>query len=94
MFLHYYGQQGARLNRNESVHFKEDLRRRRTCLFSLLSPVFFNLPNAYVEKLDNVFIDGMVNEGPWNKFWEDLRADWDRFLTPVRILTSSTTIKC
>lgn len=82
-FLHYYGQRGARLNRNDSVH-TEVILKRRTYLFVATSPVLFFLPHKYIKKFDNMFIDGMINETPWNTFWKDLKTDWDRFLTPVR----------
>lgn len=82
MFLHYHGQRGARLNRNQSVH-QEDIYRPPTYLFLMLSPLLFFLPDNHIRQMEEVFVDGIVNERPWNQLWDSLRNDWEAATTPV-----------
>ena len=84
-FLNYYGQRGARLGRNESVH-TIDIHRKSSYLFLLVRPFLFYTPDIYIRKLDEIWVDNQVNEGPWNKFWNEIRRDWERTFTPVRCL--------
>ena len=44
------------------------------------------MPDVYIDKLDNMWIDDTVNERTWNKFWNELRRDWEKTFTPVRLL--------
>ena len=82
MFLHYYGERGVRLNRNQSVH-KEDIHSPPTYLFLWLSPLLFYMPDVYIRKIREMYVDRTVNEEPWNKFWEEMRRDWEMSTTPV-----------
>lgn len=84
-FLHLFGQRGARLDRAESI-FVKNKPQKSTYLFLLLSPILFYMPDVYIKKLNEMFVDGIINEGPWNKFWNEMRSDWERSFTPVRSL--------
>ena len=57
MFLHYYGQDGARLNREQSVHYIEQEKPRPSYLFMLISCFLFYMPCVYMGKLNEVFVD-------------------------------------
>ncbi|KIP08962.1 hypothetical protein PHLGIDRAFT_355177 [Phlebiopsis gigantea 11061_1 CR5-6] len=89
-FLNYYGQRGARLRRNESVH-TTDVHRESSYLFLLARPFLFYTPDIYIRKLHEIWVDDQVNEGPWNKFWgePEIRRDWERTFTPVTVLLST-----
>ena len=82
MFLHYYGQDGARLDRNKSVHRDKEPRPRY--LFLLLSTFLFYMPLVYKKKLDEVFVDSLLNEPHWMQLLDNLRKDWELTVTPVR----------
>lgn len=85
--LHYYGQRGARLNRNETIHDMVDPR-LPSYIFLLASPLLFFEPDVYLRKLYDMYVDEMINEVPWTKFWDDMRRDWERATTPVRIISA------
>lgn len=83
MFLHYYGQDGARLNRDQSVYYvKQDLPRPKY-IFLLFSFFLFYMPYVYKKKLDEVFVDSLLNEEHWKRLLENLRNDWEMTVTPV-----------
>ncbi|GJE94010.1 hypothetical protein PsYK624_101780 [Phanerochaete sordida] len=89
MFLHYYGQDGARLNRDQSVHYvKSDLPRPRY-LFLLVSSFLFYMPYVYKKKFDEVFVDSLLNEEHWRVLLENLRRDWEMTVTPSTVLLSA-----
>lgn len=80
--LHYFGQQGARLLRDQTIYSMEE-QRRPSYWFLVLSYLLFFEPDVYLKKLWNMYVDDMINEGPWNRFWDDMRRDWERATTPV-----------
>jgi hypothetical protein len=49
----------------------------------MLSPLLFFTPDVYIRKLAEMYVDNLINEGPWNRFWDDMRRDWERATTPV-----------
>ena len=81
-FIHYYAQHGARLNRNQSV-FRANTQRRYPLLFLLFSLLLFFIPSTYIRKLDEMYVDDAINEGPWNKFWDNLTEEWKKTTIPV-----------
>ena len=83
MFLHFYGEYGARLNRTESVH-EDNIYKERTYTFLCLTPLFFYVPNVFVRRFEEVSVDGITNAGPWNAFRQQMRSGWDATTTPVR----------
>ncbi|GJE94012.1 hypothetical protein PsYK624_101800 [Phanerochaete sordida] len=84
MFLHYHGQDGARLNRDQSVHYTEPPRPRY--LFLLVSSFLFYMPYVYKKKLDEVFVDSLLNEEHWRQLLDNLRKDWELTVTPSTVL--------
>ena len=84
MFLHYYGQDGARLNRDQSVHIVKQEIPRPTYWFMLVSFWLFYMPCVYRQKFNEVFVDSLLNEGHWSQLLENLRKDWEMTVTPVR----------
>lgn len=61
MFLHYFGQDGARLNRDQSVHYVPQELPRPSYLFLLLSLFLFYMPCVYLKKLNEVYVDSLLN---------------------------------
>lgn len=85
MFLHYWGQDSASLDRDNSVHLVMEEMPPPTCMFTMLSLFLFNMPSLYREKLAHVFVDTMLNEGnSRTQFLEVLQKDWKMAVTPVR----------
>lgn len=82
MFLHYYGEYGARLNRTESVH-EEKIHNERTYTFLCITPLFFYVPNVFVHRFEEVSVDDIINAGPWNAFRQQMRDGWEATTTPV-----------
>lgn len=82
MFLHYHGEYGARLNRTESVHY-EQTPRERSILFEALNIMFFYMPQIYMQKFDQISVDGLTNATPWNEFRDQMRKGWEATTTPV-----------
>ena len=87
MFLHYYGQDGARLNSAQSDHFVKQEIPRPTYWFMLFSQIFLYMPFAYREMFNQIFVDSLLNGSRWDEFLEILRKDWEMAVTPVRALS-------
>ncbi|OCH89635.1 hypothetical protein OBBRIDRAFT_794048 [Obba rivulosa] len=89
-FQHYHGQRWARLNRNQSV--KEDLKQRpyqRSLWFLFLLSLCFYLPDQYLEELESIFVDRLVNYKPWNRFITGLKRDWADNMVPGTVLLAA-----
>ncbi|OCH89644.1 hypothetical protein OBBRIDRAFT_654780 [Obba rivulosa] len=86
-FQHYHGEHWARLNRDQSV--KEDLKQRqyqRSYWFLFLLWLCFYLPDQYLEELECIFVDHLVNYRPWNRFISGLKQDWADIMVPGTVL--------
>ena len=85
-FLNFYGQYGARLSRNQSVHGETE--QKRTLLISLISPFLYNAPDVHLRSLEQLFIDGTINRLPWGEFIGKMLSDWQEFILYVRLSIS------
>lgn len=84
MFLHYHGEHGARLNRTESVHFNsEHISHEPSLLFEALNIIFFYNPQIYMQRFDEISVDGLTNATPWNELRDHMRKGWEATTTPV-----------
>ena len=83
-FVHLYGQRGARLDRDQSVH--GSIVNPRTLLVTLLSPVLFWAPDVHLKALEKIWVDRRVHYGPWTEFMEKLNTEWHEFIIVVRLL--------
>lgn len=86
-FLHYHGQHGARLCRDQSVHGED--RRSRTLLIMCLSPIFFNAPDVHLRGLQTVCVDDLINQLPWRDFVAKLRTDWREFVLYATVMLNA-----
>ncbi len=83
MFLNYHGQYCARLNRDQSVQPGSTKEKRLSAFFCLVSPILFYMPDSYMKKLDMVWVDDTLNHYRWKEFITRMRAEWERYNTPV-----------
>lgn len=79
-FMNYYGEKHARLNRDQSV-FGET---KRTWFMSLISPVLFYAPEAYLKNMQSLTVDSLVNTPSWNKLILKLTEEWKEYTLYVR----------
>lgn len=86
-FINLYGQRGARLDRDQSIH--GSIVNPRTLLVTILSPVLFWAPNDHLRALEKIWVDNIVHHGPWIRFIEKLNTEWQDFILFVRLLHSA-----
>ena len=73
-FVHLYGQRGARLDRDQSVHGL--IVNPRTLLVTVISPFLFWTPDAHLQSLEKIWVDCLVHHGPWTEFINGLNTEW------------------
>jgi len=88
-FLHFHGQECARLNRNQSIHKSASTPPYRSTLIILLSPLLFCAPDVHLNALDDLWVDETICHVPWKGFIDKLNTDWERY-----ILFVSYSISC
>lgn len=76
-FVHFHGQHGARLDRDQTVY--SDPARRKTWLITLLSLVLFFAPEIHLRELGKLWVDGIIVESVWKLFISKLLNDWQEF---------------
>lgn len=90
-FLAFWGEPGARLDRLMSA-LDQTIRRRRSWLFTLISPFLFFMPIVYMNEIDKLYVDQTVHYSFWRQFIAGLKRDWENSITPVRHLLPLTTV--
>ena len=83
-FLDYYDQRNARLSRDKSVY--ED-NKDRSYVFRIISAMLFFWPHVYVQNIEDMWVDRIVNINTWSYFFEHLQQDWKNCITPVCCLS-------
>jgi hypothetical protein len=76
-FLNFHGQQGARLNSDQTVH--GDNSRKRTIMIGFLSPLLFFAPDVHLRTLEGIWVDELISLGPWKSFTAKLNAEWQEY---------------
>lgn len=84
-FVHLYGQHGARLDRDQSIH--GSVVNPRTALVKLLSPFLFWAADVHLQAFEKIWVDRMVHKGPWTLFINKLNEEWQEFIIVVRIMS-------
>ncbi|KAJ3853643.1 hypothetical protein EV368DRAFT_13979, partial [Lentinula lateritia] len=79
-FLHFYGEPGARLDRDQSVHHKAHHHHRRPWWMRTLSPALFSVPDLYYGILSNLWVDGLVHEAAWADFVGKMNDEWQQLI--------------
>ncbi|KAL4268934.1 WW domain-containing protein [Pleurotus pulmonarius] len=86
-FANFWGEYGARLHREQSVHHPEG--RPRTWLITLLSPILFNAPDIHLRGLHLIFIDEVAAAQPWRAFIKKLNDEWQDFIINSAVLLAA-----
>jgi len=73
-FIHLYGQRGARLDRDQSVH--SSTVKSRSLLVRNFSPLLFWAPETHLQVLEKIWVDRLVHVRPWAQFNDNLIAEW------------------
>ncbi|KIM71656.1 hypothetical protein PILCRDRAFT_93766 [Piloderma croceum F 1598] len=73
-FIHLYGQRGARLDRDQSVHSLTV--KSRSLLARTFSPLLFWAPETHLQVLEKIWVDRLVHVRPWTQFNDNLIAEW------------------
>jgi hypothetical protein len=80
-FIHLYGQRGARLDRDQSIH--GSIVNPRTLLMTIFSPLLFWAPDAHLQALEKIWVDQLVHISAWVRFVDRLSADSQEFILIV-----------
>jgi len=85
-FLNFYGQSGARLDFTHSVHGPK---RKQSFLIRILSPLLFYTPDVYLHSLEELWVDDLVRQVSWNKFFGRLDSEWIGLTVHATILLTA-----
>ncbi|KAG1748341.1 uncharacterized protein EDB91DRAFT_1113503 [Suillus paluster] len=85
-YLNYYGQKGARLSRDQTVH--GDTYEQRSIMITCLAPLLFNAPYEHVYSLHKLYVDSIVNYIDWRTFVQKLNAEMQDFNLLATVLLS------
>ena len=83
-FLNLYGQRGARIDRDQSVH--GSIVNPRTMLVVIFSPLLFWAPDVHLEALEKIWVDRLLHLRPWTEFINKLNNEWQEFIIIVSLL--------
>jgi hypothetical protein len=82
-FLNLYGQRGARVDQQQSVH--GSIVNPRTMLVVIFSPLLFWAPDVHLEALEKIWVDRLVHVGLWSEFINKLNSEWQEFIIIVSL---------
>ncbi|KAG1834813.1 hypothetical protein EV424DRAFT_1309562, partial [Suillus variegatus] len=85
-YLNYYGQRGARLSRDQTVH--GDSYEKRSVMMKCLAPLLFNAPYEHVHSLHKLYVDSIVHQLDWRTFVQKLNAEMQDFNLLATVLLS------
>ncbi|KAH7922764.1 hypothetical protein BV22DRAFT_1037138 [Leucogyrophana mollusca] len=86
-FLHFHGEQCARLSRDQSVH--GEYYKNRSLLMTILSPILFRAPYVHLRALHNIYVDTLINENDWKRFVERLNNETQDFNLLATVLLNA-----
>lgn len=93
-FLHLYGQRGARLDSDQTIHGATQT--PRPVLVKIFVALLFWAPDIHLRSLRKIWVDRVVHNRPWFDFMKQLHADYQEFslmvfvIQPVFIIISVT----
>ncbi|KAG1903129.1 uncharacterized protein F5891DRAFT_117386 [Suillus fuscotomentosus] len=85
-YLNYYGQRGARLSRDQTVHGNSY--EKRSVMMKCLAPLLFNAPYEHVHSLHKLYVDSIVHQLDWRTFVQKLNAEMQDFNLLATVLLS------
>ncbi|KDR80105.1 hypothetical protein GALMADRAFT_92332 [Galerina marginata CBS 339.88] len=83
--LHLHGEQGARLNIDQSIHPE----RPRTLLIKTLSPLLLYAPEVHLRKLKEISVDSLVRKHDWIGLLDELTGEWKEFTLYATVLLNA-----
>ncbi|TFK73478.1 hypothetical protein BDN72DRAFT_814413 [Pluteus cervinus] len=86
-FNNFHGEQGARLDRDQSVH--GTVRGRRTWLVKCFSPLLFSAPDVHLRGLEKMWVDGLMHHSAWTHFIKKLIDEWQEFILFATVLLNA-----
>jgi len=86
-FLHYHGERGARLSRDQCIH--RLIENPRSMLIKCLAPAFFNAPMVHLVALEKIWVDRILCKLPWATFIEKLKNEWQEFVLYSTVLLNA-----
>lgn len=86
-FLHFHGQNAARMDSDRSIHCSTP--RPRSWLITILSPIFFWAPEIHLSELDKLWVDEIVYQVSWKRFIDKLQSEWQEFIVFATILLNA-----
>lgn len=73
-FINLYGQKGARLDQDRSVHGMDVY--ARTFVLRVLSPAMFYTPEGLIQSLEKIWVDRIIHASHWLEFIRKLYGEW------------------
>lgn len=80
-FINLYGQKGARLDQDRSVHGMDVY--SRTFVLRVLSPAMFYAPEVHLQSLEKIWVDRIIHASHWLEFIRKLTGEWQEFVVIV-----------
>ena len=81
-FLYFHGETHARLIQDQSVYDKP--KRERSLLITLLSPLLFLAPDAYLREMEKLWTDEIIKVSDWRRFIAKLLTQWENVILWVK----------
>jgi hypothetical protein len=88
-FLNLHGREGARLNRDHSVH--EEQLHKPSLMSTVTSIMLFLAPEVHLSELQKLLVDDIINHVSWKRFIAKLQSEWQEFILYVRNIFSRHT---
>ena len=79
-FLHFHGQECARLDRTQSIYPRATNTPDRSLCIMLCSILLFYAPDVHLKSLEGLWVDETICHVPWKAFINKLNDDWERFI--------------
>jgi hypothetical protein len=76
-FIHFHGQHGARLCRNQSIY--GNVKNEPTFLIGILSPPLLYAPDVHLRSLEDIWVDELLHPGAWQQLLQMLHQEWTDF---------------
>ena len=81
-FFNHHGERGARIHRWDSLN-KASFRRYRPLFLVIVFRFFFNLPNTYMEKMEKIWIDKILDSEAAKQLIALFEETWRDSIIPV-----------
>lgn len=83
-FLHLYGQRGARLDSDQSIHVATLT--PRPLFIKIFVALLFWAPDIHLRSLRKIWVDRVLHHRPWFEFTKQLHTDYQEFSLMVLVI--------